>query len=133
MRHGAITECSAAGQIGHHFHVRRSHHTFVVGCDVDEQLVGLHVLLRMGPDQVVVREAGDGEHRLAIQLGVVQPVEQMDRAWPGGGQADAELARVLRIRARHEGGRFFVANVDEPNPVLVDPKRLHDAVDAVAG
>ena len=37
--------------------------------------------------------AGDGEHRLAVELGVVKAVEQMDAARAGGRQADAELAR----------------------------------------
>jgi len=45
---------------------------------------------------------GDGEHGRAIELGVVQPVQQMDPAGAGGREADAELAGVLGIGAGHE-------------------------------
>jgi hypothetical protein len=77
--------------------------------------------------------AGDGEDRLAIQLGVVEAVQQVEAARTRGGQADAELPRVLRVGARHEGGGLLVADLDEPDLLPPRAERLHDAVDAVAG
>ena len=87
----------------------------------------------MRADQVVVGHAGDREHGLPVQLRVVEAVEQMEAAGPGRREADAEPAGELRIAARHEGGRLFVAHLDEADRVLALAQRLHDAVDAVAG
>ena len=76
---------------------------------------------------------GDREHRLAVELGVVQAVEQVDPARPGGREADAQLAGELGVAAGHERGRFLVAHLDEADLVLALAQRLHDPVDAVAG
>ena len=76
---------------------------------------------------------GDGQHRLAVQLGVVEAVEQVDAARAGGGQADAQPAGVLGVAAGHERRRLLVAHLDEADRVLALAQRLHDAVDAVAG
>ncbi len=113
--------------------VGRPHDALVVDGHVHEQLVEVHVLLVVRADQVVKGVAGDGQHRLAVALGVVQAVEQVDAARPGGGHADAEPAGVLGIAAGGEGGGFLVAHLDELDLVLVRAQRLEDAVDAVAG
>src|SRR5438132_12882291 len=54
---------------------------------------------------------------------------------PGSGcrEADAEPAAVLRVAARHERRRLLMADLDEADPSLTRPQRLHDPVDAVAG
>ena len=61
--------------------MRRSHDPLVVLGDVHEQPVQGDVLLRVRSDQVVIGHAGDREHRLPIQLSVVQTVQQMNAAW----------------------------------------------------
>ena len=61
---------------------------------------------------------GDRQHRLAVELGIVQPVEQMNAAGTRGRQADAQLAGVLCIAAGHECGRFLVAHLNETDLVL---------------
>src|SRR6185437_9249932 len=76
-------------------------------------------------------QARDGEHGLAVELGVVEAVEQVDAAGARGGEADAEPAGPLRIGAGVECGSFLVADLDEANLVLVGAQRLDDAVDAV--
>ena len=50
----------------------------------------------------------DREHRLVIHLRVVKAVQEMNRARPGSGETDAELAGEFRVRASHERGHFFV-------------------------
>ena len=75
-------------------------------------------------EQVVELQAGDGEHRLAVELGVVEAVEQVDAAGPGGGEADAELAGPFGIGAGHEGRRFLVPHLDEADLVLARAQRL---------
>src|SRR4030095_6435509 len=88
---------------------------------------------RVRTDQVVEGHAGDGEHGLSVESSVVEAVEQVDAAWTGGGEADAELAGELRVAAGHQGGRFLVPDLHEADLVVSDAQRLHDAVDAVAG
>ena len=69
----------------------------------------------------------------AVELGVVEAVEQVDAAGAGGGEADAEPAGVLGVAAGHERRRLLVPHLDEADLVLALAQRLHDAVDAVAG
>jgi hypothetical protein len=61
-----------------------------------------------------------------VELGVVEPVEQVDRAGTGGGQADADLAGDLGVGAGGEGGDLLVADLDELELVLqpVKPPRI---------
>ena len=67
-----------------------------------------------------------------VELGVVEAVQQMDRARPGGGQAHTEPAGRLGVAGGHEGGGLLVVDEDEADSVL-SPQTLHDPVDAVAG
>src|SRR5207245_4173353 len=67
-----------------------------------------------------------------VHLRVVEAVQQMDRARTRGGEADADLAGELGLRARHEGRELLVARLDEFH-LVVAPERAHDAVDAIAG
>src|SRR3954469_17191491 len=53
MCHAAIRKCSADRQLDDVLDVRRSHDALVVYAGIDEQLIGLDVLLRQGTDQVV--------------------------------------------------------------------------------
>ena len=57
--------------------------------------------------------ADDRDHRLMIELGVVEAVQQVDRARAGRRQADADLARELRMAAGHERRHLLVAHLDE--------------------
>jgi len=82
-------------------------------------------------DQVVELKPGDGEHRRAVELRVVKPVQEMNPARPGGRQANTELAGILRVCARHERCRLFVPHLDEANAIASLAQRFHNAVDAV--
>ena len=93
--------------------VRGAEDLLVVDGDVLEQRQQVDFLLIVRADQVVVRLAGDREHRRAVHLGVVQAVQQVDGAGARGGEADAEPAGVLRIAAGHERRGFLVAHLDE--------------------
>ena len=98
--------------------VGRPHDALVVGGHVHEQLVQVHVLLVMGADQVVEGVAGDRQHRLAVALGVVEAVEQVDAAGAGGGHAHAQAAGELGIAAGGKGRRLLVTHLDESHLVL---------------
>ena len=68
-----------------------------------------------------------------VELRVVEAVQQMDRAGAGGREADADLARPLRVRAGHERGHLLVAHLHELDLVGELLERADDRVDAVAG
>jgi hypothetical protein len=132
MRHAAIAERAAARELGHVLNVARAHDAVVIDARIRKQLVELDILLRIGADQIVVLKTGDGEHRLTVELRVVEPVEQVDAAGPGGRHADAEAAGPLGVAAGHEGGGLFVTHLHEADRIEMGAQRLHDAVDAVA-
>ena len=57
----------------------------------------------------------------------------MNAAGPRSPQADAKFAGPFGIAARIEGSGFFVADLDEANPILSRSQCFNDAVDAVSG
>ncbi|MNL14277.1 hypothetical protein D3C87_1352090 [compost metagenome] len=97
-----------------------------------EQADQVYLLLIVAAQRAARLLAHDGHDRLVVQLGVVQPVQQVDGARPGRGQAHADLPREFGVGAGHEGRAFFVACLDEFQ-FLVFPKRADQAVDAIAG
>lgn len=90
-------------------------------------------MLRMRVDQVMIVVPGDGQHRLAVELGIVESVEQVNAPRPGRCQANAKLARVFGIGASHECRRLFVAHLDKTDTLSALAQRFHNAVNAVAG
>jgi hypothetical protein len=133
VRRRAIRERDPARQRGHVLDMRRAHHPHAVARDVLEQFVEIDVLLRERPDEVVVVMPGDRQHRLSIELRVVQAVQEMDPTRPRRRDADAEPAGVFRVTARHERRRFLVPDLNETDLVLPLPQRLHDPVDPIPG
>jgi hypothetical protein len=65
-----------AGQLG-----RVLYHQVVLG-HVGVQMVGVDLLLVAGAEHGGLLHPGDRQHRDVVELGVVQPVEQVDRARP---------------------------------------------------
>jgi hypothetical protein len=126
-------QSGANGLIHHVFHVIRPHDSFVVFADIHEHLVEIDVLLGPGADQVVEGVASDGQDGLAVVLGVVQAVEQVDAAGARGGHAHAQRAGVFGVATGREGRRLLVPHLHEADLVLILPQRLEEAVDPTAG
>src|SRR5581483_6381003 len=110
----------------------RAGHMDVLGSDVLKEADEVHLLLVIAAEAGALLLADDGEHRLVVHLRVVETIQEMDRARTGGGEADADFAGELGMRARHEGGELLVARLDELH-LFIAPERTHDAVDAIAG
>src|SRR5690606_1223666 len=106
-------------------------HLYEIVRDVLEQAREVYFLLIIAAQCTAGLLAHDGHHRLMVELGVIQPVQQMDRTGPGRGHAYAHLAGELGMGARHESRRFFVARLDELQFVGA-AKRADQAIDAVA-
>ena len=112
------------GRVGGHVHV-------FVG-DVLEQRRQVDFLLVVAAEGRAALLADDGDHRLMVELGVIQAVEQMDGARAGSGQADADFTGELGMAGGHEGRHFLVPRLDEGYLVLA-AKGADNAVDAIAG
>ncbi len=82
-------------------------------------------------DQVVEMMARNRQHRLPIHLGVVQTIEQVHAAGAGRGETDSQPTRVFGIGARHQGRRFLMPHLDEPDAILPRADRFHDSSDAI--
>ena len=121
--HGDVHQCGQLRRVVDHL---------VVDRDVLVEPVEVHFLLVAGAQHRGFLHASDGQHRHVIQLGVVEPVQQVDATWTRRGQADADLPRGLGVGGRHERGRLFVMDQHELDPVLMTAEAFHDAVDAVA-
>ncbi len=103
--------------------------------DVLEQGREVDLLLEVGSKPLPCLLPDDRQDRHMVHLGIVEPVEEVDRARPRRGEADADLAGPLGVGAGHEGGLLLVAGLDEPDGVLgvlEAVQRARDPVDAVA-
>src|SRR5204863_3140603 len=68
-----------------------------------------------------------------VELGVVEAVQEVDRARAGGGYADADLTREFRVAAGHEGSHLLVSDLDELGVAACAVEGAEEGVDAVAG
>ena len=75
--------------------------------------------------------AHNRDDRGVVHLRVIQPVQKVDGARAGGGQADANLAGELRMAACHERRHLLMSDLDEVHLVARPIQRPKDAVDAV--
>lgn len=75
-------------------------------------------------DQVVELHSSQRHHGHAVQLGVVEPVEEMDATRAVGGQAAAEPTGELRVATGHECGCLFVTHLHETHPTLTRAQRI---------
>src|SRR5262249_22258827 len=57
------------------------HDALVVDSNIDEQLIEINILLMMRPNKIVEGMARKGEDRLAVEFGIIQPIEQVDAPW----------------------------------------------------
>jgi hypothetical protein len=105
----------------------------VVARDVLEERAEVDLLLVARAQREALLLTDDRDHRLMVELGVVEPVEEVDRARPGGREADPDLAAELGVGARHERRELLMGGLDELDLLAVLVKAAEDPVDAVAG
>src|SRR5690348_889741 len=74
---------------------------------------------------------GYRQDRLAIQLGVIQPIQKMDASRTGGGHANSKLSGIFRIRTSHEGGRLLMPNLNKPDLLFARAQGFHDSVNSI--
>ena len=101
--------------------------------DVAVELHQVDLLLEVPAERPDKRLTDDRHDRLMVELRVVEPVQQVDRARPRGRHADADLASELGVAAGHERCHLLMSGLHEPQLILVAPQGAEDAVDAVAG
>src|SRR6185437_3793787 len=128
----AIDRSRAAGKLHYVFHMRWSHHSRVVGCNVHEKPVRCDILLGKGVAEIVKGHSSDREHWLAIKLGVIKSVEQVNCSRAGLSQAHTHLPRIFRMGTRHECCGLFMAHLDKPDLFLVCSQCFHDSVNPIS-
>ena len=74
MRHTPIAERGTAGEVSHGFDMRKSHDARVVDRDIHKKFVEIDVLLCMCADKVMIMVAGNRQHRLSVELRVIQTI-----------------------------------------------------------
>src|SRR5947207_1904807 len=74
--------------------------------------------------------ADDGEHGLVVELGVVEPIEEVDGTRTRRRHTDTQVARELGVRARHERRHLLVTDLDELRVVGGRVESAQDGVDA---
>jgi hypothetical protein len=110
-----------------------AHDALVVNRHVDKQPIERDVLLCVRTNQIMELKASDSQHGLAVQLGVVETVEQVNASRSGCCQTNAEFAGKLRVTARHKCGSFLMSHLNETDLVLGFSERFNEAVDSIAG
>ena len=132
--HPALGDRDAHRAVGQMAHLRRHRRGVDEGAgDVLEHRRQIDLLLVMAAERHPRLLAGDRQHRHVIEPRVVKPGDEMRRARPRGGDADAELAGELGMRRGHEGGHLLVPDLDELDLAFGALQRAEHAVDAVAG
>ncbi len=99
--------------------------------DVGEQHVVVDLLEEVAAQLLARHLSTDRQDRRMRLLGVVEPVEQVDRAGADGAHADAEPPGQLGLRARCERARLLVPDADPLEAVLA-PDRVGHRVQGVA-
>src|SRR6185503_11546018 len=74
----------------------------------------------------------DRHNRFAVELGVVEAVEQLHRAGPLGGEADPDAAGELGVPGGHERGGLLVPGGDERRLAAGAVQRLDQRGDRLA-
>ena len=123
--HGAVDQLAHLPRVGRHVDV--------VAGDILVQRHQIDFLLVVAAERQAVLLPDDRQHRLMVGLRVVKAVQQMDRARPGGREADPEFAGEFGVRAGHERGQLLMPRLDELDLVAGPGERPDQAVDAVAG
>ena len=84
VRNLPIGERHTAGEIHYILNVSWSHDALVVNRDIDKELVERDVLLRVSSDEIVILQASDGQHRSAVELGIIETIQQVNSAGARG-------------------------------------------------
>src|SRR5262245_29335509 len=73
-----VAERLTAGEIRHVLYMGDSHHPGAIERNVRKDAIEVDILLRVSVDEIVEMMPGQSQHRLAVQLRVVEPIEQVD-------------------------------------------------------
>ena len=112
-RRRAARDRQADRAVDHVRQLRRMADLLHIFGDVGEHPVEVELLLVARAADGRSGLAADGEHRHVVELGVVEPGDEVGRARAAGREAHAELAGELGVRHRHERRHLLVPRLDE--------------------
>ncbi len=123
--HGAVDQLADLRRLGRHMDVFAG--------NILEQGDQIDLLLVMATQRSARLLADNRQHRLMIHLRVVEAIQQVDGAGPGGGQAYADIAGEFGVTARHKGRHLLMPHLDEIELVASAVERPDEPVDPVTG
>jgi hypothetical protein len=126
MCHTPIAERRPTGTIGNDHRMLGTGHFYIVKRDVLHDSRGIDALLVAHADQVVKGDAGQGEDGRAVEVRIVEPVQEMDCARSSGSHAHSKPSSVLGDARRHESGGFLVPYTDVTDAVTPLAQCLDD-------
>ena len=130
----ALVEGDANGPVDEMAHLHRiGRHLHVLVRDIFEEGGQVDLLLVASAKRGQCLLSDDRDDRLVVELGVVETVQQMNRAWTGGCDANANLAGELRMAARHECRHLLMARLDELRIAAGPVESAEKRIDPVAG
>src|SRR5437667_9190681 len=118
-----ISHSSSTSQVGDVLYVRGTHDSLIENSNIHEKFVKCYILLCVGSDEIVELQSSDRQHRLAVELGIVESVQEMDATRARGRKAHADPSCELGIPAGHESSRLFMPHLNKSNLLLVGSKR----------
>jgi hypothetical protein len=98
-----------------------------------EEGLEIKILLVMRPDGRAGLLPHERQHRLMVELGIVEAVQEVDRTRTGRRDADADLTRELRFATGHEACHFLMPNLDEVDDSIQPRKSADQSANAVPG
>jgi hypothetical protein len=105
---------------------------FAVVAAILEEMLGIGLLEVAAADFLAGYLGGDGQHRDAAAMAVVEAVDQVQVARTAASGAHRDFPGELAFRPRREGRRLLVAHV-HPLDLFVLANRIRYAVQRVAG
>ena len=87
-------------------------HADILARDILKKALQINFLLIAGAERGPRLLADQRDDRYVIHLGIVEPVQEMDRARSGRGVAQTDLTGEFRMRRGHEGRHLLVADLN---------------------
>jgi hypothetical protein len=73
--HATVAQGRAAGEVSNVLNMRRTHNASIIDSHIGKEPVELHILLGVGTNQVMIGQASQREDWLAVELGIVEPIQ----------------------------------------------------------
>ena len=92
-----------------------------------ENVIGFGLLEVVAADFLAGNLCGNGQHRYAIAMAIVQAIDEVRVPWSAAAGTHREIASKVRLSPGRKRGRFLIASM-YPRDRVVCPNRIRDPV-----